>query len=427
MSAIDLELQPVTRRKVIPSLRRNFAWTFAGNVLYGACQWGMLSVLAKLGNASTVGQFTYGLAVSAPVFLFTSLQLRSVQATDARSEQGFADCFTLRLLTTLLGLCVILALLPFVTGSIPLRLIVLLISVSKSIECMSDVIAGLLQREERLDRVAISLILRGTGSVLVFFVAFAWFHSLALSVIGMSSIWLAVLLLYDVPNSRALLKAGDGFFRFDRQELRRLIRLSLPLGWVATVSSLTVNIPRYVLQRDLGLADQGIFASLAYLIVAINLVVLALTQSATTRLSIMYAEGDLKRFRLLLTRLSMLGVLVAAAGVPLALLLGRPLLTLIYRPEYGEHAGLLALFVGTAGLSMIGSFLFCGASAARAFRIQVPVYLLGMLVASLGSAILVPRCGMTGAGISLLFSAAIIVFGGLLVIRKVLEPARRLS
>lgn len=76
---------------------------------------------------------------------------------------------------------------------------------------------------------------------------------------------------------------------------------------------------------------------------------------------------------------------------------------------------------------MIGSFLFCGASAARAFRIQVPVYLLGMLVASLGSAILVPRCGMTGAGISLLFSAAIIVFGGLLVIRKVLEPARRLS
>lgn len=414
-------------RNAIPSLRANFAWTFAGNVLYGACQWGMLSALAKLGNASIVGQFTFGLAVSAPLFLFTGLQLRSVQATDARSECGFADCFTLRLLATLLGLCVIVAVLPFATDSTTVRVIVLLISVSKGIECMSDVVAGLFQREERLDRVAISLTLRGAGSALVFSCTFAYFRSLALAVIGMSGVWLAVLLLYDVPNSRVLLKPGEGFFRVDRPQLRRLIMLSLPLGWAATFSSLTVNIPRYILQRDLGLADQGIFASLAYLIVAINLIVLALTQSAITRLSTMFAAGDLKQFQLLLTKLSMLGVVVALAGVPLALLVGRRLLTLIYRPEYGEHAGLLAMFVGTASLSMIGSFLFCGASAARAFRIQVPVYFLAMLVASLGSATLVPHYGMPGAGIALLLSAATIVLAGLLVMRKILRQQREVT
>jgi O-antigen/teichoic acid export membrane protein len=420
-SVIEIEQSLTVTRKAIPSLRANFAWTLAGNVLYGACQWGMLSVLAKLGNAAIVGQFTFGLAVSAPVFLFTGLQLRSVQATDVRSECDFANCFTLRLLATVLGLCVIVAVLPFATDSTAVRIIVLLISASKGIDCMSDVIAGLLQREERLDRVAISLTLRGAGSVLVFSFTFAYFHSLTLSVIGMSGVWLAVLLLYDVPNSRAFLKANDGFFHFDRKELRRLIMLSLPLGWVATFGSLTVNIPRYILQRDLGLAEQGIFASLAYLIVAINLTVLALAQSATTRLSVLYAEGHIKQFRRLLTKLSMLGVLVAVAGVPMALLVGRPLLTMIYRPEYGEHAGLLALFVGTAGVGMVGSFLFCGASAARAFRNQVPMYFLAMLVAALGSAALVPRYGMIGAGISLLFSAATTVFGGLLVLRRILN------
>ena len=284
-SVIEIEQSLTATRNAIPSLRANFAWTFAGNVLYGACQWAMLSALAKLGDASIVGQFTFGLAVSAPVFLFTSLQLRSVQATDARSECGFADCFTLRLLATVFGLGVIVVALSLATGSTSVRTIVLLISVSKGIEGMSDVIAGLLQRAERLDRVAISLTLRGTGSALVFSCTFAYFHSLALSVIGMSAVWLGVLLLYDVPNSRALLKGVDGFFHFDGRKLRRLIMLSLPLGWAATFGSLTVNIPRYILQRDLGVADQGIFASLAYLVVAINLIVLALTQSATTRLS----------------------------------------------------------------------------------------------------------------------------------------------
>ena len=101
----------------IPSLRSNFAWTFAGNMLYAGCQWGMISVLAKLGSPSITGQFTLGLAVSAPVFMFTNLQLRAVQATDVNADCGFADYFSLRLLATLLGLAAIISLLPFAGAS----------------------------------------------------------------------------------------------------------------------------------------------------------------------------------------------------------------------------------------------------------------------------------------------------------------------
>ena len=109
----------------------------------------MLSVLAKLGSPSIVGQFTLGLAVAAPVFMFTNLQLRAVQATDVSAEHGFANYFTLRLLATLLGLTVIVAVLPFAGASSTVRFVILLVSVSKCVECMSDVTAGLLQREEQ--------------------------------------------------------------------------------------------------------------------------------------------------------------------------------------------------------------------------------------------------------------------------------------
>jgi O-antigen/teichoic acid export membrane protein len=418
---IEIE-QPLTAtRSAIPSLRANFAWTFAGNVLYGACQWGMLSVLAKLGNASIVGQFTLGLAVAAPVFMFTNLQLRAVQATDVSAETGFANYFTLRLLATLLGLIVIVALLPFAGSSSAVRVVILLVSVSKCVECMSDVTAGLLQREEQLRRVAISLMMRGIASVLVFSITYAYFRNLALSVAAMSGVWLAVLLFYDVRNVRALIGRHDPFFRFDRSELTRLMMLGLPLGWVATFASLNVNIPRYFLQHYLGLADQGIYASLAYLVIAINLVVLALSVSVTTRLTRIFADGDHKEFVRLLTKLSILGVLIAAVGVPLTFLAGRPLLTLLYRREYADHIGLLALFVGIAGLSTIGTFLFCGLTATRTFRAQVPVYFAAMLIGVAGSALLVPRCGLIGAGIALLLSAMTIVLGGVWVLRQVVK------
>jgi O-antigen/teichoic acid export membrane protein len=405
----------------VPSLRNNFAWTFVGNMIYAGCQWGMLSALAKLGNPFVVGQFTLGLAIGAPVFMFTNLQLRAVQATDVRRETEFADYFTLRLLATLAGLIVIAGLLPFAASTTTVRLVIFLVAISKCVECMSDVAAGLLQREEKLKRVAISLMMRGAGSVVAFSLAFAYFRNLACAVLAIIAVWLAVLLLYDAANAKAVIPAGEGIFRLNFTEMRRMVLLSLPLGWVATFASLYVNIPRYFIQHYMGLADQGIYASLAYLVVVINLIVAALSVSVTTRLARLFADGELRQFVRLLTKLSMIGVLITAVGVPLTFLVGRPLLTLVYRREYADHVGLLALFVGIAGLSTIASFLLCGLTAARAFRSQVPVYFAAMLIGVLGSALLVPRYGLIGAGAGLLLAASAAMLGGLFVISKVIR------
>ena len=154
--------------------------------------------------------------------------------------------------------------------------------------------------------------------------------------------------------------------------------------------------------------------------IGVSLVVYALAQSVTTRLAALFAAGNIHEFVRLLTKLSMLGVLLAVVGVPLTLLVGRPLLTLLYRREYGDHVGLLALLVGIAGLSTIGSFLFCGLTAARAFRAQVPVYLAALLVVTVASTLLIPRYGLMGAGTAVLLSAVTIVLGGLSMMRKML-------
>lgn len=418
---IEIEPPALAPARAIPSLRHNFAWTFVGNVLYAGCQWGMLSVLAKLGSASIVGQFTLGLAIGAPVFMFTNLQLRMVQATDVRGEHRFGDYFTLRLISTLAGLTAVACVLLFLHDSLEVRIVVFLVAITKSVECMSDAIAGLLQREERLKRVAISLMIRGVGSVAAFFVAFRFFRSLQLAVFAMAGVWLAVLMFYDVPNAKAVIAPEDGFFHFDGSQLRKIMLLGLPLGWVATLVSLNANIPRYFLQHYLGFADQGIYASLAYPVVAINLIVTALSVSVTTRLAHMFAAGERKQFLRLLLKLSMLGVIIVVLGVPLSFLAGRPLLTLLYTREYGNHVGLLAILVAATGIGTIGSFLFCGISAARVFRAQVPVYGASLLAGTAGAALLIPRSGLTGAGHAILISAITVVLGGGIVLRNLLS------
>ena len=39
------------------SLRANFTWVLSGNVLYSACQWCIILVIARLGNPAQVGEY----------------------------------------------------------------------------------------------------------------------------------------------------------------------------------------------------------------------------------------------------------------------------------------------------------------------------------------------------------------------------------
>jgi O-antigen/teichoic acid export membrane protein len=77
--------------------------------------------------------------------------------------------------------------------------------------------------------------------------------------------------------------------------------------------------------------------------------------------------------------------------------------------------------VGIAGLSAIGWFIFCGLTAARTFRVQVPIYFAQMVIVVAGAALFVPLYGLIGAGIALLLSAIAVVLGGLWAMHLVLR------
>jgi O-antigen/teichoic acid export membrane protein len=410
-----------------PSLRANFRWTFAGTVFYAGCQWGILSVLAKAGSPRIVGQFALGLAITAPVFMFTNFNLRAVQATDARSEFEFADYFTLRLLASLLGLTTVAAVAWLLPYDLATRLVVLLVGVSKAVESLSDVIAGLLQKFERLDQVAISLVIRGALSLAAFGIVFLRAHRLPFAVVALVLAWSAVFTLYDLRCASRLLGPAGPFFRFRAQHLQRLAVVSAPLGIVMTLISLNTNIPRYILVRYLGEADLGIFASMAYTLVALSLIVNALGQSATARLARMAAAADIHCFRRIMGRLLSLGLAILIVGPPLAITAGRPVLTILYGPEYATDIKVLVVMVVTAGISAIASFLGYGMTAARSFRMQVPVIGLSTLTTTLICWLFVPRLGLIGAAYSLLASALVFAAGAALVLQRALkrkDPSR---
>lgn len=383
------------------ALRTNFAWTLTGNVVYALSQWGMTVVLAKFGSPEMLGRFALGLAITAPVILFAGLALRPVQATDVRKVYRFEDYLGLRLATTVIALLII-TLIAVVGGYDEDTVwVILLIGLAKAFEAVSDIFYGLFQQHERMDRVAISMIIRGPLSLMALAVAVLVTRQVWAGAAALAFTWALVLVFYDIPNGKAILQHGLGWCKgqlFRRWSVRlRLFWLSLPLGFTMMLISLNTNIPRYFIEHYWGQRELGFFAAIAYLMVAGTTVVNALGQSASPRLAKYYARGDRRKFVHLLLRLLAMGLMLGFSGILLSLLAGREILTLLYHEEYAEWNSVLVWVMVSAALSYIASFLGYAMTAAHCFVIQPVIFGAVALANGLSCLALVPRYGLLGA------------------------------
>lgn len=381
-----------------PSLRRNAAWAIAGNVGYAACQCAILIVLAKLGSAELVGRFALALAITAPAMLASGLQLRAIQATDARGEHPFGVYLGLRLVTTALALAAIAAIAVAGGQSRPMIALILLVGIAKAIESVSDVVFGLLQQHEDLRRIALSMLAKGVLSVASMALGLWLGAGLVVATALMAASWGVWLVAYDLPAARRHTTLVPAL---GPRALGALAWLALPMGIGAGLQSLMTNVPRYAIEAHAGAAALGWFAAIAYLVSAGNQPVMALWAAAGPRLARLFV-ADRAGYRRLTARTLVAAGAMAALTIGGAAVVGGPLLALLYTAEYAAHADVLVWLAVVGGVGYATSALATSITAARRFPAQLGVVALTVAVSWGASSLLVPRYGLTGAAWALL-------------------------
>jgi O-antigen/teichoic acid export membrane protein len=421
------------------SLRWNFSWTFVGNVIYSACQWGMLVVLAKLGNPEMVGQYGLALAVATPILALSSLQLRAVLTTDVTERIPFGEYLGFRLTTTLLSLLVIGGA-PFVMHYRQSILVIWIIGIAQAIEMLSDLYWARMQFHEHMDRIATSMIARGILGLAALSAGVYLTGSVVWGAVGLLAARALVLVGYDIRKRTQLGpqhsagktedKVGhEGnnalIPRWSRPAQLELLRTGITLGVIAMLVSLLPNLPRYFIAGSLGERALGIFTATAFLVSTGNLIILAMGQAAFVRLAKHYGAGEMARFNSLLLKLLGIGAVLGLAGIGVSALFGRLLLTLLYRPEYAEHADILVAMMVSGALGYIAALLGSAVTAARFFKAQIPVLAIAVGAAALSSWMLVHSRGLMGAAFSAIITSAVLCLGQAVVLFFALKHMNR--
>jgi O-antigen/teichoic acid export membrane protein len=398
----------MTRKAGLPaqgiSLRTNVIWTFLGNIAYGGAQWGMLVVIAKLGTPEMLGGFALALAVTAPVIEFSNLNLRAILATDWNERYSFGEYLGLRILT--LG-CAFVVITNLAVISSPELKLVLVIGLAKVVESISDILFGLMQRHERMDRIAMSVSVKGFLSLTMVALGMYATRSLLCGAICLMISWMLTLFAFDIRNARLALGHGSsvecGAPHFSLRpawspsHLRTLAISALPLGFGTLLSSLLVNIPRYFVGGMLGERELGIFVAMASLMIVGTRIITALGESALPRLAKYHHLREASNYRNLVLKMLGTGLLIGVAGVLIAIVTGEEMLALLYKPEYAEELDAFTWLMVAAGIGYVTHVLQYAMTAAQQFWMQALMVSIALVVSAAACIVLLPTFGIAGA------------------------------
>lgn len=390
-----------------PSLRRNFSVTTVGGVVYAACQFGMLAILAQLTTPIEVGRYALALAITGPVFIFANLKLRQVLATDAHAEYSFGQYLGQRIISTAVAAMALVAAILVSPLDGRTAATAAAVTASKALESIIDILYGAMQRREQMHLIARAQVVRGLGGLLIFGVLLLLTKRVELAALGLAVFTVPLIAASVVRVKRLGIEARP---TFSRAQQKKLTRLALPLGVSVTAGAVAVNVPRYFIEGVEGTAALGIFAALAYVLTLGGTIVGSLAQAASPRLANLYVSGERVQFRRTLRLLIICGGVLGCAGILASVAIGEVALRIVFGDEYAARSEVLVVLMVAAALQYLVAFLGTAVNAIRKFTIQMPISLGTLLTVSAAAAWGVPRFGLMGAALAVLASQ---IFTGL--------------
>lgn len=394
---------------------------FAATIVVSVCHWLTVVVPARFGLTELVGEVALAYAVGMPLFSLTGMHLRTLLATDAGDEFHFREYLTFRLFGTCLGICLLLLVCHRGSGS-EASAAMLTIGLAIAVDSISDILFGYQQKYERLDRVAVSLLVRGPLGFAGYCLALqmtglAWAGGLGL-LVGRSVALLAI----DIPfaissyhswNHASRKKSASSPANHFKIRWRRMLGLAwraLPMGITILLVDLQLNLPRMQIASLKGLSALGLFAGLTSFLSLGSLIIVPLSQIFSPRLAAHSIAGRKTEYLHFMASLLGIATLIGMGGLAISLYCSELLLVSLFGEAYRGIHNELPWVMLVLLFRNIASALGCCLTASRILAAQPVVHCLAIAIVFVCGEIWIPAFGVHGAVCAVLAGSGFLAF-----------------
>lgn len=387
-------------------LARGAALAILGSGAFNLCRFAVVVLLARCATPELVGAFDFAsVALAAPLVLFLGLELRAVFVADARDEFPFGAYRALRRITLLAAAVIFCAVL--VSGTAPVStdavlLFMLTVGLGRILLNGQELYLGCYQRHERLDRLAVSNVLRGAVMLAPFAVLMPLAAgrdertvlTAATAAAGLCAAgWVAVWLLYDRHWAQRHARLEGAWTWW---QAARLAWQALPLGVVILIINLCDSVPRWIIRATpQGESDLGFFAALKVIALGVGLVMMQIAIAGGNRL-VVYYHTDRRGFLRVAGKLVLVALALGLAMIGGAWLAGEWFLETVYAPEYARHFPEFQILIAAQAIALLATVFGFLTTQMRRFWVQVPIQLAVLAATTAAAVWLIPSDPVRG-------------------------------
>lgn len=382
-------------------LQKNFIWNLIGSSLYSFTSLVFLIVVTRINGIDEAGIFTFAFSNACVFQIIGTYAGRSYHVTEKKRSFNDSVYFYNRIISVIVMVMLGLAF-AMIRGYTDIKLsVVFLLIVYKALDAVAEIMYGIMQKQDRLDQVGISLLLKAVIGVIAFGVVDYFTKSIVFSSLALVITNLIIMICYDYF---AIKKLG---FTIGKSDWKRVLRL-FGSGFFAFIFALLAqylfSAPKYSIDTHSSESSQAIYGIISMPATVMILAANLLVHPFLLKIDEYVKNGDKKGLDRLILKLfgatTLFGLIATLAGA----LLGKPFFQLIYGVDVSEHILSLVFILigGTAfGLSFIVSNVL---TAMRKTAIQAGIYIVVSIIAFIASYALVSNLDVFGGCIAYLVS-----------------------
>ncbi|MBR3882898.1 MAG: lipopolysaccharide biosynthesis protein [Clostridia bacterium] len=386
---------------------KNFIWNSLGTGINSFNSLFFLIIVTRVNDIQTAGIFSIGYATATILYTLAMYSGRLCQVTDIEGKIKDKDYIAQRAFTCiimLIGAAVFLGIQQY-TGF--KTMVFALLAIFKGIEAFSDILYGVMQKNDILYKSGQSLTIKGFVGIALFLIVDLITKDIRWACFAVILINLLVLVVYDYfIVTRKLI---DHKSKISKANIVKILKSEFFVFVNSFAGIYILNAPKYAIDSYLTDDIQAIYGYIMMPATVMTLFTQFIVMPFLGKLKDMYERKELKAIDSVTFKIKLIVVAFGAFAVLAAFLLGPEFLGLIYGLDLTMYRMNLCVIIGSYIFYAISYINLVTLTTIRHTFIQFVIYVASMVIAFIGSNTLVGflNLGINGATFSCTTTLAI--------------------
>lgn len=384
---------------------KNFIWNSLGTGINSFNSLFFLIIVTRVNDIHTAGIFSIAYSTATILYTLAMYSGRLCQVTDIENKIKDKDYITNRILTCFIMLIGATGFLLVKQYSSFKTTIFALLAIFKGLEAFSDILYGVMQKNDILYKSGQSLSLKGFVGIAVFFIVDFITKDLRWACLAVIIVNLIVLIVYDYfIVTRKLI---DNKFKINKENVLSIFKSEFFVFVNSFAGIYILNAPKYAIDNFLTEDIQAIYGYIMMPATVMTLFTQFIVMPFLGKLKEMYENKQLKEIEQVTLKIKLIVIAFGGFAVLAAFLLGPEFLGLVYGLDLTAYRMNLCVIIASYIFYAISYINLVTLTTIRHTFIQFVIYVASMVIAYIGSTVLVQNFGINGATFSCTTTLAI--------------------